>query len=88
LTARTDICRIYYNRSDIAGKEWSLDFGEGSPELLVGRVVLIGVCGATVLDRGADNRVEPRAWLEVLKVTVTVNEEGVAHIRAQTSIFP
>ena len=62
-----DVVRVYYNRAGDPQKLWSLDCGEGTPEIQTGRVNLKGVSSHTeeAVPLPADPLKSPSAWLAV-----------------------
>lgn len=60
----TCVLRVYYNKGVDADKAWSIDFGKGTPEILV-KKVRIEVAGYTMFDAMVDNVTGPRAWLQI-----------------------
>lgn len=77
-----DKCRLYYNSGVDPTKAWSIDAGEGTPELLVPQVMLSGLTGATKLsvrltESGAVP-LQPHAWIEFNVVSVTISTEFAA----------
>jgi hypothetical protein len=73
---RASLVRFYYNCSAVPRKQWSIDFGKGTPEFLIASLDASMVSGHSCLDGEADNKTSPRAWIEFSDVLVTMRREG------------
>jgi hypothetical protein len=69
-----DLCRLYTNSKHEIRKLWSIDFGEGTEEIQVADVGLVGATGWTGTNLRADNVGEPLAWIHFRRVTIDVDE--------------
>ena len=75
---RRPLVRLYYNASDAYGKEWSIDFGENTPEICIGAVLIQDVSAGTGLNRavGINKPAQPHGYLTFKEVELEVNLEG------------
>jgi hypothetical protein len=67
--------RLYYNKTGDPAKCWSVDFGEGTIEILCVSVAIIASgkwTGWTCTCPDADNKYAPRAWMLFQGVTIKI----------------
>ena len=65
--------RVYFNDFN-AVKPWSIDFGPGTPEVLVGHLIVEAAMESGI-NFAADNRIEAKAWFEGTEVHITIDCE-------------
>jgi hypothetical protein len=69
---------VYYNRTGISGKEWSVDTGPGTPEIVVGAVRWehIKLMDTGLLDGPPATPEDPKAWVVLEDVTITLDMQA------------
>lgn len=76
--------RAYVNCFEEAPFIWQVDTGSADMSARVRDVVFIGVSGITRQNLQADNKIEPKVWLEVeAELAITDNDVAVF-----TSLWP
>jgi hypothetical protein len=64
--------RAYYNATECAGKEWSIDFGPDSIEMQCGSLKIQAQSDSGLLSLCKDITTGPHGWLEFVDVNIEV----------------
>lgn len=72
--------RVYMNGFHEGDLIWSVDHGTVATESKARNVLIVGVTGTTMVNLAADNKREPKAWIEIQDARVQV-ANGIAIVR-------
>jgi len=74
------VIRVYVNGFNEGKIIWSVDEGDTSTERKVENVMILGVTGIAAVNMNADNKIEPKAWIQFYNAQVVV-DKGIAIVR-------
>jgi len=74
------VIRVYMNGFHEGDLIWSVDHGSIDTESKVRNVLIVGVTGTTRVNLDADNKREPKAWIEIQDARVQI-ANGIAIVR-------
>lgn len=78
---RDTVCRVYYNKTGDPKKAWSLDFGEGTVELLLTQVRVLVGCRTAIAEEPPLDKEHPAGWLAFIEVNVLIDmHTGIAEV--------
>lgn len=69
---KADVVRLYFNRSNVDSRIWSIDFGAGSAEIELGSVT-VDAFAHSKYDAAITNPDLPKAWFEFYDVEVVLD---------------
>lgn len=72
LRVKSDVVRLYFNRSNVDSRIWSIDFGAGGAEIELGSVT-VDAFAHSKYDAANTNPDLPKAWFEFYDAEVTLD---------------